>query len=98
MYRKHLALSALFFFVFVSAVCAQEYYARHYSVYDGLPSPEVYDVTQDSLGRIWFVTRGRLSLITYDGFKWRKIDTGLPRGHGIFNCISTDKRGNIWAL
>ncbi len=88
-------LSILFF----SSGKAQEYYARHYSVYDGLPSPEVYNVAQDSLGRMIFVTRGGF-IIRYDGFQWERLTPNLKdmELHGMMFRIFLDRKNVLWGV
>ena len=87
----------LFLLLLFSMSKAQEYYARHYSVYDGLPSPEIYDFAQDSLGRMLFVTRGGF-LISYDGFQWKQLTPHIKNNavHGTFGCVFVDQKGIIW--
>ena len=94
---KRLIQSAIFILVLFSLVNAQEYYAKHYSVYDGLPSPEIYDFAQDSLGRMLFVTRGGF-IVTYDGFQWRKSTLHLKDSdlHGMISAVYVDEKGIIW--
>ncbi len=87
----------IFLFLLSSLGDAQEYYARHYSVYDGIPSPEVYNIAQDSLGRMIFVTRGGF-IIMYDGFRWQRITPNLTEMnlHGMLYRIYLDRQNVLW--
>jgi len=58
----------LFIFVYQTEVPGQEYQTDIYTIKDGLASSTVYDITQDSKGRIWFATRSGISV--YDGIQW----------------------------
>jgi len=42
----------LFFFLFSIVLFSQGYLVHHYTESDGLPSAEVYDMTQDQWGRL----------------------------------------------
>ncbi len=77
-------------------VHGQKYQIIRYGITDGFPSPEVYDIAQDTLGRMWFATR--YGLCVYDGYHW-KIDTLLSDGKEIQTYhIEVDRKGNIWAI
>lgn len=51
-----------------AAGLAQSYRVDTYTVEDGLPSSEVYDLTQDASGRLWLATRGGLT--SWDGLSF----------------------------
>ncbi|MCH2035287.1 MAG: LytTR family transcriptional regulator DNA-binding domain-containing protein [Tenacibaculum sp.] len=52
---------------------AQNYTYENYTTSDGLSSSEVYDITQDKNGYIWFATdRG---LTQYDGYEFKRYST-----------------------
>jgi len=67
---------------------------RQYTVDDGLPSFEVYQVKQDSKGYIWFATNNGVS--RYDGYTFENfsIAEGLP-DNTVFE-IYEDPNGKIW--
>ncbi len=75
---------------------AQSFPVKNYTEEDGLPSSTVYDVAQDSVGRMWFATRN--GICRYDGYNWDVFNTqsGLPAND--FIKIKIDKNGNVWAL
>lgn len=67
---------------------------RHYTVEDGLPSSEVYQVKQDSKGYIWFATGNGVSRFNGYEFENFSITDGLP-DNTVFE-IYEDKFGRIW--
>jgi signal transduction histidine kinase/ligand-binding sensor domain-containing protein len=63
---------------------------------DGLPSPDVKSITQDSLGRMWIATRGGLAF--HNGLTWESIDLdslGIDPSQGL---LQVDHQGQVWAL
>jgi signal transduction histidine kinase/ligand-binding sensor domain-containing protein/CheY-like chemotaxis protein len=75
---------------------SQGYLVHTYSEADGLPSANVYDITQDHQGRIWFATRAGITV--YDGVSWKTYTSsdGLPAE--AFSKLQLDREGKIWAL
>src|SRR6185369_15349849 len=73
---------------------AQFYQARNFNAEDGLPSPEVYGVIQDSKGYMWFATD--MGVSRYNGYEYRNYSTenGLPDNTvlGLFE----DSKNRIW--
>ncbi|HNW96897.1 MAG TPA: two-component regulator propeller domain-containing protein [Bacteroidales bacterium] len=89
--------SFLFYlFVFSVPVFSQQYNFKNYTVKDGLPSNEVYQVIQDSKGYMWFATDYGVSC--FDGYKFKNFNTkdGLP-DNTIFE-IYEDYKGRIWFI
>ena len=67
---------------------------KQYTVNDGLPSMEVYNILQDKLGFIWIVTsKGalRFDATRYENFT---IENGLPDNEVL--RIREDASGRIW--
>jgi|GEM_PF-488579 len=93
--RSSLILSICFFF-FSTVVFSQSYLVHHYTEMEGLPTANVFGITQDHWGRIWFATRGGITV--YDGASWKTytVEDGLPVL--AFYDIQTDREGRIWAL
>lgn len=91
---KRTVVYFLFFFSLLHKAAAQSYTPVHYSVPEGLPSNEVYQVFQDSKGFIWFATD--VGVVKFDGTEMQKIGTqeGLtdPVVFGFFE----DYKGRIW--
>ena len=84
------------FILFLSwlSTLAQNPVFRHFSVDEGLPSSEVYQIRQDKLGYLWFATDGGVA--RYDGYTFEAftIDNGLP-DNTVFN-IYVDSKNRIW--
>ena len=89
--RKAILVISIFAFVF--RCYGQGFLVHHYSENDGLPSAEVYDMTQDHLGRMWFATRAGISC--YDGLTWENysVSDGLPAL--TFIKIAVDRQGQV---
>ena len=56
----------------IDAAFAQLMPYRQYTVKDGLPSSNIYSITQDSTGFIWLGTDN--GLCRFDGYEFVKID------------------------
>ncbi|MBD3166097.1 PAS domain S-box protein, partial [bacterium] len=67
-----------------------------YTELDGLPSGFTYDLQQDTVGRMWCIGRGGVSV--YDGEEWERI--GLEPIEPLFanNYLERDPDGRIWLL
>lgn len=66
----------------------------HFSVEEGLPSSEVYDVLEDDQGMMWFATdRG---VARFDGYEFEVFttDDGLP--DDVILRLFKDYKGRIW--
>lgn len=78
-------------------ICLSVAYGQEYTRYttkEGLPSNNIYDITQDSLGFIWFNTnRG---VVKFDGSKFKifTIKDGLPN-NDIWKLL-VDNKNRIW--
>lgn len=73
---------------------AQEPKYINYTVEDGLPSSQVYDIFQDQSGFIWFATdRG---ICRYDGYEWKTFrqEDGLT-DNTVFHFYP-QKDGRVW--
>lgn len=73
---------------------SQEPSFRNYTVEDGLPSSECYQILQDSQGYMWIATDRGVS--RYDGYSFQNFtkENGLPE-----NCVLRmylDSKGRIW--
>ncbi|TND08219.1 MAG: putative signal transduction histidine kinase [Bacteroidetes bacterium] len=69
---------------------------KRYTVTEGLPSPEIYDVIQDHYGYIWIATDRGVS--RFDGRTFRNFGTenGLT-DNTVFN-LHEDAQGRLWCL
>lgn len=75
---------------------SQDYLVHTYTENEGLANSKVMDVIQDSTGRMWFATRGGISV--YDGSDWKSytISNGLPVSSYL--KIKMDEKGVLWAV
>lgn len=69
---------------------------KHYTVEDGLPSSEVYQVKQDSKGYIWFATANGVSRFNGYEFENFSLKDGLP-DNTVFELFE-DTAGRIWFI
>ena len=67
---------------------------RNFTTNDGLPSPEVYTVIQDSKGYLWFGTDNGVS--RYDGYSFQNFGTKEGLADNVINGIQEDAAGRIW--
>lgn len=63
---------------------------------DGLPHNWIYDLFQDSAGRMWAGTWGG-GLGLYEGGTWRVFDQRHGLASSAVTCIRQDAQGTIWA-
>jgi signal transduction histidine kinase len=72
----------------------QDFTTINYSIAEGLPSSEVYDVFEDRDGFIWFGSDN--GVVRFDGFELQKfsIDKGLT--DPVVFGFQQDKKGRIW--
>lgn len=72
---------------------------RRFSIADGLPGGQVYDVVQDSHGLMWFGSAG--GLVRYDGIDFKVFRHAVDAPESLpFNAIYTvfaDRQNRIWA-
>ncbi|MFC2157286.1 histidine kinase dimerization/phosphoacceptor domain -containing protein [Acidobacteriota bacterium] len=75
---------------------SQSYLVHTYNENDGLLSSMVFDLTQDNLGRMWFATRGGISM--YDGSHWTSYSSGRGVSQLSYSQIAVDSHGQVYAL
>ena len=69
---------------------------KNYTVADGLPSSEVYQVIQDKKGYMWFATdRG---VVKYDGYKFKNFTTQDGLTDNVVFQLYEDYKERIWML
>ena len=81
-------------FLYCNNVIAQSPHFKNYTIKDGLPSNETYEIFQDSKGYVWFGTdRG---VARFDGYEFKLFNTenGLPDNTVFKFC--EDAKGRIW--
>jgi signal transduction histidine kinase len=66
----------------------------HYSVTEGLPSSEVYDVHQDRNGFIWFATDN--GVVRYDGNQMETFQVNEGLADPVVFGIVEDAKGRVW--
>lgn len=73
---------------------SQSHVFKHFGTANGLPSSEVYDITQDQWGYLWFSSDQ--GLCRYDGYEFKHfgVKEGLP-DNTVFNFFHAPD-GNIW--
>ncbi len=87
----------LFLFFFLTAVKAAEAQQPVYTgftVENGLPSNEVYDIFEDSLGYIWFATDHGIA--RYDGYDFRTYSTADGLVHNTIFGFFEDVHHRVW--
>ena len=82
------------FFLSVQLVYGQQRSFKQYTAENGLPSTEVYDITQDAFGYIWIATdRG---LCRYDGYDFDYYSTQDGLTDNTIFSFTKDPEGIIW--
>ncbi len=75
-------------------VFSQQNYFKHFSLEQGLPQSQVFDVINDSRGFIWVGTRGG-GIARFDGNTFKTYNTQQGLINNFVNCIYEDKNQNI---
>ena len=82
--------------VLPGSLLAQQPVFRNFTMADGLPSSEVYDVLQDSHGYMWFAAdRG---VARYNGYEFTVFTTGNGLPHNTVFNLQEDDWGRIWMV
>ncbi|MCB9241602.1 MAG: hypothetical protein H6608_10735, partial [Flavobacteriales bacterium] len=74
---------------------AQRYQFKTYSLADGVPQSQVFDIMNDSRGFLWLGTRGG-GIARFDGRNFRNFQTVDGLINNFVNCLYEDKAGQIW--
>lgn len=69
-------------------------YFRRYSTEDGLPSPEVHEIIQDSRGYIWIGTDN--GVCRFDGYSFKKYGAQDGLKNNVVFFLQEDSEGRIW--
>lgn len=91
-FRNNLLLSLIFLFHF--SVFCQENSFLNFSVAEGLPSPEVYQVIQDKKGFIWFATDN--GVVRFDGGDFEIFNSQHGLSDPVVFGMHEDASGRIW--
>jgi signal transduction histidine kinase len=81
-------------FCFHYGASCQNYTAINYSVSEGLPSNEAYEVFQDRNGFLWFATDN--GVVKYDGYDMLRLGVEDGLTDPVVFGISEDAKGRIW--
>lgn len=87
----------LFLFLFLAVLNglkAQQPVYSSFTVENGLPSNEVYDIFEDSLGYIWFATDHGIA--RYDGYDFRSFSTADGLVHNTIFGFFEDVHHRVW--
>lgn len=89
-------VSFILLILFNSSLFGQELTPVFENITDGLPSTEVHDMFQDSLGYMWFATdRG---ICRYDGENFIKIETGSDLKSPVVFKFFKQSETRIWIV
>src|SRR5688500_15598316 len=73
---------------------AQQHDLLHYTIDEGLPSNEVYDVYEDKQGFVWFATDHGVS--RFDGYSFKNYSTSDGLVHNTVFGFYEDSYGRVW--
>lgn len=93
MILKRIILTGFFALIFCVAK-AQKYNIKTYSVNDGLPSSQVYDVHLDDDGLVWFATA--YGLVKFDGFDFETYGQSHGLRDELIYDIFEDSKKRFW--
>ncbi len=93
-WSRCLGLSSLFLLFLVNAIYAQQLHFQSYSVPQGLPQAQVYDVYQDETGYLWVATN-QGGIARFDGVEFEHFS----KDHGLISnrtfCITRNPGGQL---
>lgn len=87
----------LFLLVLSTSLIAQSHYSysfQEYNTDDGLPSPEIHDILQDSAGFIWLGTTS--GLVKYDGYNFHTFSFNDQLVDNSVVKMYLDNQNRIW--
>ncbi len=94
MLRRFICFGALLLIFMSFRGLSQNPVSRNYTVDDGLPSNEVYDIFEDSLGYLWFATDHGIS--RFDGYEFKNYSTNDGLSHNTIFGFFEDYRHRVW--
>jgi signal transduction histidine kinase/ligand-binding sensor domain-containing protein/CheY-like chemotaxis protein len=93
-----LILSLILFITYNSFPQSKEINFEHLSVEDGLPTNSTWDITQDYLGFMWFITSN--GIVKYDGYEFTIYQSDQNDPNSIYvsdgASLYEDKSHNLW--
>lgn len=90
---SHLRILLLALFCF-RPVISQEYFHRIYNLETGFPNAQVWDITQDQRGYMWFATGG--GLVRYTGRSYTMFGKDDGFVGNVARSILYDHDGRMW--
>jgi signal transduction histidine kinase len=87
-------ISTFFLFTIFKICLGQAPSYLHYSVAEGLPSSEVYDVFQDKKGFMWFATDN--GVVRYDGYQMEVFQSKEGLTDQVVFGFVEDAKGRVW--
>jgi len=93
---KQLLIGILAVLGFLTTGVAQHNISTTYTEAEGLASSMVYDIAQDTSGRMWFARRSGIS--SYDGLQFTNYNQADGLKPGTYAFIHLDEKGILWAL
>lgn len=77
-----------------SALHSQQLYIKYYTINEGFPHAQVWDIFQDRQGYVWFATAGGVARYNGTGFTVYTKDDGMVSN--VVRSIFQDDDGKIW--
>lgn len=82
--------------LFTGQVSGQQFTPIYENIVDGLPSTEVHDIFQDSIGYVWFATdRG---ICKYDGNRFQQIDVESTLNTKVIFKFFKQTETKVWIV
>ncbi|KAB2878346.1 hypothetical protein F9K33_13620 [bacterium] len=78
----------------INALTAQQLYFRYYTINEGFPHAQVWDIVQDRSGYLWFATAGGVAKYNGIEFTVYSKDDGLISN--VVRSVFADDDGKIW--
>ncbi|MBI35629.1 MAG: hypothetical protein CMP67_09755 [Flavobacteriales bacterium] len=87
----------LFYFLMIFSLISlsQDFELRSYSIAQGLPQSQVYDITEDHNGNLWIATQGG-GIAKFDGVEFDVFTTREGLINNFVSSIYQDSRKNLW--
>ncbi len=86
---------ALLMLIYSLSIIGQSYEFKSFSIADGLPQSQVYDIAEDHNGNLWLATRGG-GVAKFDGADFEVFTTNEGLINNFASSIFHDSNNNIW--
>ena len=83
------------FFVLSQISFGQDFKLKSFSIVDGLPQSQVFDIAEDHNGNLWLATRGG-GIAKFDGANFKVFTTQDGLVNNFASAIFHDSKENIW--